>query len=175
MLVVLFFSWGCKKSSTVPVSFSPQEITALTDLYDSTNGAQWINNTNWFNYSATYWKGVEIAVPANKGVVGITLDTNNLAGVIPSSISGLSNLKYLILSNNNNIIGSIPSSIGSLTNLQTLYLNNTSLSGVIPDAIMNLVNLTGGSLSNKNLDTLNSSAAVKAFLKSKGISYNPPK
>lgn len=72
----------------------------------------------------------------------LTLESNpTLSGQIPSTISNLSALRILSLSQNN-LSGQIPKEIGALINLQHLDLNHNSLSGSIPVEIGNLINLS---------------------------------
>lgn len=79
------------------------------------------------------------------------LDRNKLQGIIPSSITNLSEgLKVLIL-NQNQLTGSIPSEIEKLTSLTIFLMDNNLLSGQIPDTIVNLQNLSILSLSYNKL------------------------
>lgn len=72
----------------------------------------------------------------------LTLDSNpSLAGEIPSTISNLSSLKTLCLSQNN-LTGAIPKEIGSLPNLQQLVLSHNNLNNSIPQEIGGLKKLT---------------------------------
>ncbi len=102
---------------------------ALVDLYNSTNGPNWSNNTNWLSSSPiNTWYGVTIG--ANR-VVKLILYNNNLTGTIPISIGNMTNLVNLLL-DNNNLSGSIPDSITNLINLTYLYLYNNQLTGGLP-------------------------------------------
>ncbi|GMP35855.1 hypothetical protein CsSME_00008154 [Camellia sinensis var. sinensis] len=104
----------------------------------------------------------------------LSLSTNNLKGLIPSSIGNLGNLTVLYLFNNqlsgsipqeigmlrslvdlalsrNNLTGSIPASIGNLDYLTTLYLHDNQLSESIPQEIEMLRSLVDLALSGNNL------------------------
>jgi Leucine-rich repeat (LRR) protein len=125
------------------------EYNALVDLYNSTGGNAWAQNSGWLNGQAASWSGV--------GVVGVQYDTNEnvivqghvnyiglyynqLSGTIPSNLGNLSQLQQLWL-NGNQLSGAIPTSLGSLSQLQYLYLSFNQLSGSIPTSLGNLSQL----------------------------------
>ena len=145
---------------------------ALIDLYNSTDGDNWTNNTNWKSGTIDTWYGVTVS---GDRVTGLDIPNNNLAGSIPSSIGNLTNLTNLNLCVNdltgtipssienltslesldlagNDLTGSIPSEVGSLTSLTYLDLENNQLSGSIPSSIGNLSNLRTLDLNENNLD-----------------------
>ncbi|MBD2703801.1 hypothetical protein IC229_24355 [Spirosoma sp. BT702] len=112
---------------------------ALVDLYNSTNGAGWINKTGWLTgCSPCNWYGVTCT---SGRVTGLNLQNNNLVGTIPASLSTLTGLVNLQVGNNNGLTGGIPSGIGSLTTLQELNLSQTSLGGSIPASLGQLSQL----------------------------------
>ncbi|MCK4344242.1 MAG: SBBP repeat-containing protein, partial [Bacteroidales bacterium] len=110
---------------------------ALVALYDSTNGAGWINSSNWLLGNVSTWYGINFS---GNRVTEISLSNNNLTGTIPTEIGNLINLTSLIL-NVNELSGSIPSEIGNLINLSQLVLSSNQLSCSIPSEIGNLTNL----------------------------------
>jgi len=117
-----------------------QDSLALVDLYNSTNGNGWINNTNWLsNVPVNNWYGVTVR---NGRVTDLQLFSNNLNGPIPASIGNLSGLSNLRLYSNQ-LTGNIPSTIGNLPVLTSLNLSNNQLTGSIPSTIGNLINLYG--------------------------------
>src|SRR5580692_8108292 len=68
------------------------EYNALVDLYASTAGANWRNNSGWTNATATSWHGVTISGVVYDGsanvlvaghVVSVNLGLNQLNGTIP--------------------------------------------------------------------------------------------
>src|SRR6266496_886734 len=163
----------CVNIHTAKAQVNVQDSLALVDLYNSTDGAHWVNNTNWLTSNpVSTWYGI-ISV-SNGRVIYINLETNNLAGQLPSSIGNLQKLGTLRLPVNqlsgsipssignlvnlkrlnlysNQLSGSIPSSIGNLANLQVLVLNGNQLNGSIPSSLGNLVNLFTLELSNNQL------------------------
>ncbi len=137
-----------KLESVSAQAVNEQDSLALVDLYDSTNGADWYNNSGWLTGPITTWYGVTVT---GTTVTEINLVANNLNGKIPSSIGNLANLDSLGLSSNHQLSGNIPSSIGNLVNLTWLNLSYNQLSGSIPSSIDNLVNLTWLNLSYNQL------------------------
>ncbi|GLT41626.1 hypothetical protein SLA2020_156740 [Shorea laevis] len=75
----------------------------------------------------------------------------NLEGSFPASIENLSQLTYLVLSDNN-LSGQIPTSLANLTQLTLLHLSDNQFSGPIPASIGNLRQLTDLSLSFNNFN-----------------------
>jgi Leucine-rich repeat (LRR) protein len=115
-----------------------QDSLALIDLYDSTNGAAWIRNTNWLTTEPlSNWYGITIS---GDRIFQVDLQDNNLSGAIPSSLGNLTGLQNLNLFDNR-LTGKIPSSFSDLTNLQTLFLGRNQLSDSIPSFFGNLTNL----------------------------------
>lgn len=96
-----------EKGSCVP----PAQRAALVALYNSTNGANWTNNSNWLSADESTWFGVEVT---GCDITSIVLIDNNLQGTIPTEIGDLPNLLDLELSYNK-LSGSLPPSV---TNLQ---------------------------------------------------------
>ncbi|PKV51938.1 Leucine-rich repeat (LRR) protein [Aquimarina sp. MAR_2010_214] len=137
-------------SSTEVVKVPASERQALIDLYTSTNGANWTNTTAnnkpWLindpNSSVVDWYGVTLV---GDKVTGLKLDSNNLVGTIPNSISDLLVLESLSLVGNT-LSGNIPTTIGNLVNLKVLSLGRNKLTGSIPISISGLSNLTDLSL-----------------------------
>ncbi|CAI6001337.1 unnamed protein product, partial [Closterium sp. NIES-64] len=106
-------------------------------------------------------------------ITSIDLTSTTLDGSIPNSISSLTSLKTLAMSNcglkgsipaeilslvslkifnvtNNQLAGPIPAAIGKLTNLNELSVRKNALNGSIPDSIVFLSGLNFLSLSHNN-------------------------
>lgn len=133
-----------KKSINTNLVCDPdRDRQALIDLYNATDGDNWINNTNWrSDLPISDWHGI---TAISDCVTEIDLNNNALSGTIPISIGDLSELQYIDL-RQNNLSGSIPTEIGNLTNLLNLSLYENQLTGEIPSTIGNLTLLKGFSL-----------------------------
>ena len=112
---------------------------ALVALYDATNGANWIDNTNWKTAAPMgAWSGV--ITFGQPRVAWLNLPQNGLTGPIPSELGNLSELTALWLWGNQ-LSGAIPAELGNLTNLTQLWINDNQLTGAIPATLGNLSNL----------------------------------
>jgi len=122
------------------VAANTNDSLALVDFYNSTNGSNWKNNTNWLTTAPlSKWNG--IVLDTSERVSQINLAFNNLTGTLPNSIGNLTHLNSISL-HINAIGGNIPASIGRLTNLTSLDLGENKFTGTIPDSLASLVNLT---------------------------------
>ena len=105
---------------------------ALVDLYNSTNGPDWTNHTNWLTSAPlSTWFGVFLD---GTYVNSITLQHNNLVGTLPASLGNLTDLPILFDFSDNQLSGSIPSSYVNLSGSSPsfLLLARNQLSGSIP-------------------------------------------
>ena len=106
-------------------------MSTLPSLYNTTDGANWKNNTNWLSDKPLgEWHGV--TTDDNGRVSVLMLQANNLKGTLPSELSSLSNLRWLMLPNNG-LGGELPAWLASLSNLNTLELEINEFTGEIPE------------------------------------------
>ena len=124
-----------------------QDSLALVALYNSTDGANWTNNSNWLTGPVSTWFGITVS---DGRVTEVVLRSNNLVGTIPAEIGNLTELITLDLYTNQ-LAGSIPSEIGNLISLVNLSFYGNQLTGSIPSVIGNLINLTSLSLGSNQL------------------------
>lgn len=104
--------------------------SALIAFYNSTNGDEWINNTNWCSDKPlNEWYG--ISTNSTGTVRDIILEYNNLTGTIPPEIGNLTYLRQINVGGNR-LTGSIPSEIGKLKHLERAIFNVNELSGRLP-------------------------------------------
>ncbi|MGN6298920.1 MAG: leucine-rich repeat domain-containing protein [Ginsengibacter sp.] len=159
-LRLLFFSlfiYFSFVSTTVSAQgVSKQDSLALVDLYNSTNGPNWVNHTNWLTSApASTWFGVLVQ---DGDFVALSLGNNGLIGKIPSSIVNLEEIYSLDLSRNQ-LSGKIPDSIGNISQAY-LDLSYNQLDGPLPASLNNFgmlvaVNLSNNKFTFSGLDALN--------------------
>ena len=121
-----FQMWLDKISTTAGINFcSDPDREVLIALFNSTNGAEWSNNTNWLNFTPLGdWYG--ITTDAQGRVTKIVLEDNTLSGSLPSQLSNLANLSTLNLSFNTALSGTLPHGFTRLS-LEELVLEGTGL------------------------------------------------
>ena len=132
----------------------------LEALYHATGGPDWINRTNWLSDAPlSEWFGV--VTDGSGRVTRLTLPGNQLSGVIPPELAGLTQLQSLDLGQrwdstsqkwiSNQLSGAIPPELAGLTQLQWLNLSGNQLSGAIPPELGGLTQLQSLSLSRNQL------------------------
>ena len=113
--------------------------TALTVLYETTDGPNWVNSNGWTTDAPLgTWHGVD--TDDSGRVTLIDLRNNDLTGELPPELGNLANLRWLYL-DRNYLDGGIPPELGNLANLYGLYLIGNNLTGEIPPELGNLANL----------------------------------
>jgi parallel beta-helix repeat protein len=136
------------------------ERAALIELYISTDGDNWSNNSGWeeaplytdgFAMPGTEntWYGVECDLD-NTFVLQINLNSNSLSGLIPADLGNLTGLQTLFLMDNQ-ITGDIPQELANLQSLDTLNLAGNQITGSIPSNLGTLLNLNYLGLQNNLL------------------------
>ena len=164
-------SGSASATSSVTVKDDSRDREALVALYNSTNGPNWTNSTNWLSVAPLdQWHGV--STDADGRVVGLSLSRNNLRGTIPAEIGKLVRLGSLSLGYNG-LLGTIPPQLGSLALLTQLNLENNALSGPIPPELgglrrLDLLNIHANSLTGSISPELGDLAALRYLI----LAYN---
>lgn len=118
-------AWICDLVN-VPAS----ECLALQAMYNTMWWSSWTNKTHWLtNFDVSTWYGVGITqISWVNHVTDLTLNSNNLVGIVPGQMG---NLKYLNnLSLNDNTITSLDPWIWGMIELDTLFLNDNNMIGL---------------------------------------------
>ena len=174
-----------KLSLTYTISQKPNldyqlalEREALIAIYNALDGDNWTNNTNWCSDKpVSEWHG--ITINENGFVDNLSLDNNNLYGIIPRDIAKLSYLRWLIL-RDNRLIGDIPQWITTLRYMHTLDLSGNKLEGSIPQGLDKMKDLVFISLASNQLsgeipdDIKNLSKARAIYLSGNKLSGSIP-
>lgn len=85
---------------TIAQGFPSDPITdslALVSLYESTNGSQWIDHTNWLAGTIDTWFGVTVN---GQSITAVTLPGNNLKGPVADPLVDILSLQTIDLSGN---------------------------------------------------------------------------
>jgi Leucine-rich repeat (LRR) protein len=164
LIIILFLS-------TAHAEIPGEETAALDNLYQYTNGDNWLQKDQWNESDSCNRFGV-ICNNDETHVVGIQLFGNNLQGSIPESLKNLTQLQTLVLASNL-LSGGIPSAIASLDQLTYLDLSGNRLSGNIPANIWQIAGLTNINLSDNLLaGEIQMNCTEKSFLQVLNISKN---
>ena len=127
-------------------AYQALERDALTKLFQSTNGQQWLRKDKWLEaFDVCAWYGVRCI---GEKVIGVDLQANNLDGSIPSELVRLSNIEELNLGQN-----PITFDFSQMKSIQMkrLALHATLIQSV--DGIKQMPNLEILQLQNNNLDS----------------------
>lgn len=122
---------------------------ALAALYQSTNGDDWTESTNWLtDCYVCDWFG--IICDANDRVWQLRLNSNNLTGTLPPEIGNFPEIMVLILSMNE-IGGALPTEFSNLGKVTDIQLGGNEFTGTIPAGLFNNPELDRILLSANNL------------------------
>ncbi|VAI83186.1 unnamed protein product [Triticum turgidum subsp. durum] len=158
---------GCLQSLAAP----DNQVIALYEmrmmLTDSRSVLKdWNNN----QVSPCYFDNVRC--DQDGSVIGITLSSSGLSGILSPSIATLTTLQQLLL-DGNSITGGIPQELGNLSNLMTLKLGRNSLNGSIPESFGFLSELQNLDLSeNLLIGNIPNSLSNLSSLNNINLAYN---
>ena len=125
------------------------EKEALDDLYDSTNGYQWVRNDAWLENNICQRYGVSCNSDESH-VIGLKLFYNQLQGTLPESMGNLTYLQTLLLAGNS-ISGELPQSMNQLTDLTHLDLSDNQLNLSVFAKLNHLTHLSFLAMANNHL------------------------
>ena len=125
---------------------SPEQ-AVLADLYSSTRGAAWSNNSGWAAGATCFSYGV--ACDSSGGLTALRLSANGLAGTFPTTLCNATDLQLLDLSSNL-ILARLPSLAGC-TRLHTALLSSNLFTGSISPVLGQLPSMTRLDLSRLHL------------------------
>jgi Leucine-rich repeat (LRR) protein len=148
---------------------------ALVNIYNRTNGVNWVRKQNWLTLQPiSRWEGITVdsasrrvirlVLPQNNMVGGFPLalqfltaltsldwQGNRLTGRIPPFLTNLRNLDTLRLGQNFFSSATLPENLGSIAGLRVLNLSGDSLAGIIPRSLAQAPSITELDLSNNQL------------------------
>ena len=128
-----------------------RDCITLLELEDTLAGTAALDWTVTSTIST--WEGIGLNASSTR-VTALELDAEDLDGVIPPGLGGLSALVTLDLSDND-LTGEIPEELGRLSNLEVLRLSGNSLTGCIPSGLRDVAD---NDLAGLGLDYCGSSA-----------------
>ncbi len=123
---------GCEQPTVPPLPADGElaafaasgDRAALMALYESTDGENWKDDTNWgTDEDLSEWHGVW--TDDDGRVTALILCDNDLSGRIAPEVGDLTQLTQLNLSSNGDLSGSIPPELGDLARLRSLILYKT--------------------------------------------------
>ena len=124
---------------TIRVRVPSPDRDVLIALYNSMDGANWTNSTNWLSdRHVEEWYGVN--TDEDSRVTSLNLGGNRLKGLLPVELFHLTSLRGLSLEGNL-LSGPIPPELGRLADLTHMYLFENQLTGSIPPELGQLANL----------------------------------
>ncbi|GLT60084.1 hypothetical protein SLA2020_328680 [Shorea laevis] len=134
-----------KLSGEIPAQIFSSNMALVHVLFDSNNLSGPIPSTLGLVQSLQVIRfdnnSLSGSVPSNlnnlTSLQDLYLSNNNLSGSLPS-LTGISNLNTLDLSNNSFHTSMIPTWVSSLSSLTTLRMENTQLQGRVPDKLFSL-------------------------------------
>ncbi|KAL6654820.1 hypothetical protein ACP70R_008285 [Stipagrostis hirtigluma subsp. patula] len=153
--------------SYIPTSLANASDLSYVDLaYNLLSGVvppeiEKLRNINWLQLSNNLLEAKEpkdwAFIPAltNFSQLQILdLGANKFRGVLPDSLSNLSNSLTFLSISVNEVSGGIPKDIGNLISLQSLDLSNNYFTGTLPSSLSRLMNLQAFSVYSNKLSGL---------------------
>ncbi|MFZ1798262.1 MAG: hypothetical protein WAU24_00225, partial [Chitinophagaceae bacterium] len=112
--LLLFVTILLLRANRVQAQVDVNDSLAMVALYNSTDGPNWIVNTNWLSTKPLgSWYGLTVE---NNRLTAVYQSGNNLNGSLPKELNNTNNLSALILSFNK-LSGKIPPEFGNFSKL----------------------------------------------------------
>ena len=108
--------------ATQPEAAAITERATLTALYDATGGQDWKTNDGWLS-DAPLDQWLRVTTAEDGRVTSLDVGSNRLSGKIPAELGNLQRLKLLYISDNN-LIGVLPQSLTGISGLETFHFHN---------------------------------------------------
>lgn len=109
----------------------PDDVRALTALYEATGGGGWTRNACWLNTSVPVCWWDQVACDGNDRVQQLRLASNNLDGALTdASFEGLDGLEIFQVTFSPKLAGPVPAAVASLPRLKHFYAWNSSLTSL---------------------------------------------
>ena len=118
---------------------------ALVDIYKAAGGPNWSSQSGWLAGPLSTWGGVTLT---NNRVTSLTMQGNNMAGTMSTSIGNLSELTQLMFNGLESPLtivdlhGTIPSELWNCTKLTRLQVKYTKITGPLPEGVERLTALS---------------------------------
>ncbi|MEO9485671.1 MAG: FG-GAP-like repeat-containing protein [Ekhidna sp.] len=110
-------------SSLIPNPLEPDSL-ALVDIFDTMDGANWTDATNWKSGDVSTWFGVTLNTDGDR-VERLELPNNGLSGTLPAAVDQLAALEILDVSDND--IDALGARFSTLTSALDINLNGNRL------------------------------------------------
>lgn len=122
---------GHEKSISFKPIAHPEEKEILMEFFNSANGPEWKNKTNWgTDRHVCDWHGIAVNRQTYR-ITKIHLSMNNITGKLPVRFMELPELVSISLSHNN-MSGTLPKEWSALTNMQYISLVKNNIEGNLP-------------------------------------------
>eukprot|EP01117_Protostelium_nocturnum_P015084 TRINITY_DN5805_c0_g1_i1.p1 TRINITY_DN5805_c0_g1~~TRINITY_DN5805_c0_g1_i1.p1 ORF type:complete len:787 (-),score=221.18 TRINITY_DN5805_c0_g1_i1:77-2347(-) len=169
--LIFFILFGNSLSQQFPSNFTdiPEQLNALTSIFDTLGGIGWIRSDNWnsstsictwYGVSCVFLDGNQLGDPSQysnssiqftSSVISINLSHNNLVGTLNIDFTSFPLIALIDFSFNS--LNGFQVELGNQNNrsFESLKLNGNPLEGNVPDLFSNLPNLKTLDISHTNL------------------------
>ena len=122
LAVLVLSNDGMSVPATQPEATAMRERAALTALYDATGGQDWKTNDGWLN-DAPLDQWLRVTTDEDGRVTSLDVGSNQLNGEIPAELGNLQRLRLLYISDND-LTGVLPHSLTGISGLESFHFHN---------------------------------------------------